>query len=342
MNVLREGQVVMRKLTAWEGPITVVPAEYDGFVVSGEFPTFTLRNDIAPEWFRLVCQSPRLWAQMKSRVVGTVQRRKRLNPDQLLAIELPVPPLSVQQRIADVVGTVDDQIAALDAEAARLSDVLRARRAEVMADPGVPEVRADAAFAILLGRQRSPQRASGPSMTKYLRSANVGYGTLDLDDVMQMDFDQREQETFGLRDGDVLVSEGSASEKAVGMPAMWRAELTGPVCFQNTLLRYRAIDGVSSSGFTHHWCLWAYEAGRFRDAAGGTNIKHIGSTRAGAMPVRLPDISQQELIVRELDAFADVQVAARAESEGLRAVRSSLLSALLSREIEINVAEEVV
>ena len=31
MNVLREDQVVMRKLTAWEGPITVVPAEFDGF-----------------------------------------------------------------------------------------------------------------------------------------------------------------------------------------------------------------------------------------------------------------------------------------------------------------------
>jgi type I restriction enzyme S subunit len=41
-NVLRVDQVVMRKLTAREGPITVVPAEFDGFVASNEFPTFTL------------------------------------------------------------------------------------------------------------------------------------------------------------------------------------------------------------------------------------------------------------------------------------------------------------
>lgn len=40
MNFLRENQVVMRKLTAWEGPITVVPAEFTGFVASSEFPTF--------------------------------------------------------------------------------------------------------------------------------------------------------------------------------------------------------------------------------------------------------------------------------------------------------------
>jgi type I restriction enzyme S subunit len=29
MNVLRVDQVVMRKLTAWEGPIAVVPADFD-------------------------------------------------------------------------------------------------------------------------------------------------------------------------------------------------------------------------------------------------------------------------------------------------------------------------
>ncbi len=92
MNVLRADQVVMRKLTAWEGPIAVVPAEFDGFVVSNEFPTFTLGPELMPDWMRHVCGSPRLWAEMKNRVSGTVQRRKRLNPEQLLQIELPIPP----------------------------------------------------------------------------------------------------------------------------------------------------------------------------------------------------------------------------------------------------------
>ncbi|WP_261400949.1 restriction endonuclease subunit S [Streptomyces salinarius] len=122
MNVLRVGQVVMRKLTAWEGPITVVPAEFDGFVVSNEFPTFSLGPELMPDWMRHVCRSPRLWAEMKNRVSGTVQRRKRLNPEQLLQIQLPIPPREVQARIVDVLDAVDDQVTALDMEA----DVLRA------------------------------------------------------------------------------------------------------------------------------------------------------------------------------------------------------------------------
>jgi type I restriction enzyme S subunit len=126
MNVLRENQVVMRKLTAWEGPITVVPAEFDGFVASNEFPTFTLATDIAPGWMKHVCRTPRLWAEMQSRVVGTVQRRKRLNPDQLLSVSLPVPSRPEQEQAAEALDAMEGQAVVIRAEADRLRSV-RAR-----------------------------------------------------------------------------------------------------------------------------------------------------------------------------------------------------------------------
>ena len=123
MNVLRENQVVMRKLTAWEGPITVVPAEFDGFVASNEFPTFTLTGDIAPGWMKHVCRTPRLWVEMQSRVVGTVQRRKRLNPDQLLSVALPIPSRPQQEQAAEALDAIEGQIDVIRAEAARLREV---------------------------------------------------------------------------------------------------------------------------------------------------------------------------------------------------------------------------
>jgi type I restriction enzyme S subunit len=130
MNVLRENQVVMRKLTAWEGPITVVPAEFDGFVASNEFPTFTLAGDIHPGWMKHVCRTPRLWAEMQSRVVGTVQRRKRLNPDQLLSVKLPVPSRTEQERAAEALDALEGQVGATRTEA----DRLRRARARLLSD----------------------------------------------------------------------------------------------------------------------------------------------------------------------------------------------------------------
>lgn len=120
MNVLREGQLVMRKLTAWEGPIAVVPAAFDGFVASNEFPTFTLNDDVSPNWMKHVCRAPRLWAEMKNRVTGTVQRRKRLNPDQLLGVVLPIPPHDVQERVASMLDAMDRQVLVLNSELSRL------------------------------------------------------------------------------------------------------------------------------------------------------------------------------------------------------------------------------
>ncbi|MEJ7831570.1 MAG: restriction endonuclease subunit S [Nocardioides sp.] len=120
MNRLGDGQVVMRKLTAWEGPIAVVPKDFDGFVASNEFPTFSLGQGVAPTWFAHVCRTPRLWDEMKLRVTGSVQRRKRLNPDQLLSVELPIPPLETQRRSAAALDVLLKARADTSVEAARL------------------------------------------------------------------------------------------------------------------------------------------------------------------------------------------------------------------------------
>ncbi|SBT91829.1 Restriction endonuclease S subunit [Streptomyces sp. DI166] len=339
LNRIRPGVLVYSRLKAFEGAITVTPGDLPESFASQEFPTFAFSSEADPDFFRILATTQRMWAALQGASKGMGGRRERVKPVDFLTIVMEIPPLPVQQRIVEVIDAVDAQIAALDAEADALRDVLRRLRADLMTDGSADEVLADEAFDITMGRQRSPQRASGPHMTPYLRSANVGYGTLDLSDVLEMDFNPSERETFGLRYGDVLVSEGSASETAVGMPAMWRDEIPAPVCFQNTLLRYRAIQGVSIPAFVKHWCLWAYESGKFREVAGGTNIKHIGSRRALGMRVRLPHVTDQERIAAELDSMSEVVAATRAEAARLREVRAGLLAGLLDRTIDIKSAD---
>ena len=69
---------------------------------------------------------------------------------------------------------------------------------------------------VRLGRQRSPDRATGPNMRPYMRAANVKWTGIDLTDVKEMDFTREEVEVFGLHRGDVLVSEASGSRREVG------------------------------------------------------------------------------------------------------------------------------
>lgn len=340
LNRAHEGDFVFCRIDVQNGPFAVVPAELEGALVTSEFPLYEVDCELDPRYLAL-CFTRKGTREQIGRLRDGRDGRARWKEADFEAWEVPLPPRAIQTRIADTVLAVDQAIAATEAEADGLAGIMKIRRAELANDPRFAAVEAKKAFDIRLGRQRSPERASGPSMTPYLRSANVGYDELRLDDVMSMDFDQRERERYELRDGDVLVSEGSAGADAVGMPAMWRDELEGPVCFQNTLLRYRAIEGVTIPEFVRQWCLWAYESGTFRDVAPpGVNIKHIGDKRAKGMPVRLPGIAQQEAIVKAMDPLSAAVVSLREEASRLRVARAALLDALLSGAIDVVAVED--
>lgn len=163
-------------------------------------------------------------------------------------------------------------------------------------------------------------------MTPYLRSANVGYGELNLSDVLEMHYDASERDRFALKHGDVLVTEGSASASAVGMPAKWADELPGPVCFQMTLLRLRAIPDICLPEFLFHWSMWAYESGRFLDVAGGTNIRHISAIRSAEMEVRVPPLDRQATLVAQLGLVTKGVEAIECESRRLADSRAALLA----------------
>lgn len=117
LNLIRPRQVVYSRLKAFEGAITVVPSDLQTAYASQEFPTFTCGPDLSPEFFRLVTTTPRLWGELQRVSKGMGGRRERVKPHDFLSLRVSLPPRPVQERIVDVVTAVDDQIAALKAEA---------------------------------------------------------------------------------------------------------------------------------------------------------------------------------------------------------------------------------
>ncbi len=163
------------------------------------------------------------------------------------------------------------------------------------------EVRPLRAYAdVQLGRQRSPKDDVGPHMVPYLRAANVKDGELDLSDVKEMNFSPDEQRRFALKPGDVLVSEGSGSLAAVGASAVWRGEISGTVCFQNTLLRVRP-RATTDARFLAWWCRHAFADGMFASVATGANIYHLSAERLRDLPMTFLAIDRQRAIADVLD-----------------------------------------
>lgn len=138
-------------------------------------------------------------------------------------------------------------------------------------------------------------------MVPYLRAANVKDGALELTDVKEMNFEPKEQWWFSLRAGDVLVTEGSGSLRAVGASAVWSGEIDGVVCFQNTLLRLRPRLSTDPR-FLAWWCRHAFADGLFASIATGANIFHVSAERVRSLPMTYLPLAEQRAIADHLDA----------------------------------------
>lgn len=100
LHVLKAKQIVMRKLTAWEGSIAVVPEEFSGSVVSPEFPTLLPDHQrVRPDYLKWLFRQPPFWREMKAHCRGTAVRRSRLHQRDLMKIRIVLPDLAEQDKI---------------------------------------------------------------------------------------------------------------------------------------------------------------------------------------------------------------------------------------------------
>jgi type I restriction enzyme S subunit len=169
-------------------------------------------------------------------------------------------------------------------------------------------------------------------MHPYLRVANVFEDRIDLSDVHEMNFTPLEFEKYKLGVGDILLNEGQTPE-LVGRPAMVRTELPG-YCFQNTLVRFRSYEGVSSG-----YALTVFRAHlhgqRFKQIAQiTTNIAHLGAERFSEVEFPLAPFAEQQRIVTEVERRLSVADEIEAEVD-LGLTRCTLLrKSILKRAFE--------
>ncbi|MGE0525666.1 MAG: restriction endonuclease subunit S [Bdellovibrionales bacterium] len=148
---------------------------------------------------------------------------------------------------------------------------------------------------VQLGRQRSPKHHSGKHMRPYLRVANVFEDRIDTDDVMEMNFTPAEFERYKLGSGDVLLNEGQSLE-LIGRPAIYRNEVPG-ACFQNTLVRFRAVKGVNPEYALIVFLSYMHNQRFQKIAKWTTNIAHLGAERFAELEFPLAPEKEQERIV---------------------------------------------
>ncbi len=99
---LKSKHIVMSQLFGWEGAIAVSSEEFEGKYVSSQFPTFLVDEDLAdPKFVGYFLKQGHVWKQLFSKGRGMGSRRRTLNPENLLSLEIKLPSLKIQKQIVE-------------------------------------------------------------------------------------------------------------------------------------------------------------------------------------------------------------------------------------------------
>ena len=119
----------------------------------------------------------------------------------------------------------------------------------------------------------------------YLRSVNVRWNSMDLNDIKNMKFEPDELTRYSIRKGDLLICEGGD----VGRSCVWEKE--DEMYYQNALHRVRFYMNINPYFYMYIMMYYA-NSGKLQEICKGVTIKHL--TRATLLMLLFPLPPQNE------------------------------------------------
>lgn len=152
---------------------------------------------------------------------------------------------------------------------------------------------------LCLGKMLDQKKNKG-ELRPYLANLNVRWGSIDLEGLREMRFEDRELDRYGLREGDIVMCEGGEP----GRCALWSGQVPG-MMIQKALHRIRPNNGVDSR-FLFYSLFHQGRAGEFDRYFTGATIKHLPGEQLAKVEVDLPAIETQQRIAAILGAYDDL------------------------------------
>ncbi len=275
-------------------------------------------------------------------------------------------PLPQQQRIAEILFTVDEAIEQTEALIAKTQQIKAGLMHDLFTrgitkDGRLRPLREEApqlykesplgwipkgweltplgtVSEIVSGVTLNSQSSSGDVEVPYLRVANVQDGYLDLKEVKTIRVGATQLSKLALRRGDVLMNEGGDFDK-LGRGTVW-SEAIVPCIHQNHVFRVRPRTDVLRPWFLAYWSQSEFGKKYFvLSSKQSTNLASINSTQLHQFPVAKLDATEQEAIESRLFA-SDSQIdALRADFQKYRRLRTGMMYDLLTGCVRVQVGQ---
>jgi type I restriction enzyme S subunit len=134
---VREGQFIYSRLFAFEGAYAHVPAKFDGYFVSNEFPAFGPHPEcLDTRWLSTYLRSPSRWAELAGASKGIGVRRQRVPVEAVLNHEVWLPPIEAQRHAVATIAKLEKVAEAREESEKRVDSLVRAALNAAFANVG--------------------------------------------------------------------------------------------------------------------------------------------------------------------------------------------------------------
>lgn len=320
-QIVQPGDVLLCRIVphirrAW----IVGPGRGRRIIASGEWMVFRSK-DFDPAWLRHVLLADRFHKQMMQTVAGVGGSLMRARPSHVATIEVPVPPLDEQRRIAAIL----DQAEALRAKRHKLianfDEVVLSTFRDTFGANDWPR----APLASLAEIADCPH--STPRWTERgevcIRTSNLTRGGWDWSDTRYVS-----AEEYALRSrrseakpGDIILSR----EGTVGVAAIVEQDMR--LCMGQRLVQVRVDRQRLDAGFVLHFLLHALAPQRISHVMVGSTARHLNVRELRQLPTPVPPLELQLKFSTELRVVALM----RTKAVGALEETDSLYRSLQSR-----------
>ena len=324
--------IVFNKIWARHGSAAIVPDSLDGCYGSGEFPTFEPNQDkLDPRWFHWIAQTKGFWERCADKSYGT-SGKNRIQPQKILEIEIPLPPLPEQQRI----------VARIEALAGKI-EAARGLRGEAMKETNLLlENSIDAVFqrvdySSVPLRQLTTKIGSGSTPrggesvyveegVPLIRSLNVRMRQFQWEGIAYIDDDTHQRmAATQVRRNDVLLNiTGASIGRTSCAPDVPEANVT-----QHVMI-VRPIEKLNSR-YLMYWLSRSTMQRSIHDQQKGATRQAITKGQVEGFEIPLPPLNVQLRVVEELEDFQNRVETFQREQERTKLELDALLPAVLDR-----------
>jgi type I restriction enzyme S subunit len=330
-RIVREGDVLVSTVRPNLRAFAQVPSDFDGEVASTGFAVVRAKEGRVAEGFAwALISSDRFVNDMVSKTTGS--NYPAVRAEDVKGYKFTLPPLHTQKRIVEVIGAVDDQISALEVEADALDALLRGRKEQLFAHYAATATMLP--IGEVLKEVKRPITVDPEAEYRQIGIRSHGRGLFTKEAVTGESLGSKR--VFWVEPGDLVINIVFAWEGAV---AIVPPEIEG-YCGSHRFPAYRRLDGGDVEFFR---LFFSTKTGTQLLAScspgGAGRNRTLNRKRLMQSPIGMPPAQEQDRAICMLQALEATVVAARAETDRLRAVRAALLSGVLDRNIELADAE---